>query len=285
MKYLGGKQRLGKHLQPTLHHLWYFFLKQKGVDLNGYLEPFCGSLGVFKHMTDLGEHGARTLVANDYHPDLITMWKAVQDNTLEYPDAISEEEYIAAKLMPSPNAYKAFVGFGMSFGGRYFGAYSQKYLGDKKEDFCKEMVNSLTRTAPCIQKKKVKFTNQMYQKIKPSKKFIYCDPPYAITKHPIKYRRDVKYYDVFDNSEFWNIMRKWSENNIVVISETDAPEDFVEVWNKERYRSAAQSTKTRFCKASDVESDTHKVEKLFIHQSHLDEELEEFLKKMLQESI
>ena len=45
---------------------------------------------------------------------------------------------------------------------------------------------------------------------------VYCDPPYAYSKYPIKYRRDVKKYDVFDNAEFWEQVRKWSKNNIVV---------------------------------------------------------------------
>ena len=257
MKYLGGKQRLGKHLAPVILDVWELHKEH----LNGYLEPFCGSLGVFKHVTDLPR--ARTIVANDYHPDLIALWKAVQDDTFDYPESISEEEYYAAKELPSPSAHKAFVGFGMSFGGRYFGAYSQKYLGDKKEDFCKEMTNSLKRTAPLIQKKKVKFTNRQYQTIKPKNKLIYCDPPYEKTKYPIKYRRGVKNYDTFDNEEFWNIMREWSKDNVVIISETHAPSDFKEIWNMERYRSASQSTKTRFHGQNNTK--THDQEKLFVY--------------------
>ena len=256
MKYLGGKQRLGKHLAPTLHDIW-----NDHPELNGYLEPFCGSLGVFKHMTELPR--ARTIVANDYHPDLIAMWKALQDDTFTFPESISEEEYHAAKDLPSPNAYKAFVGFGMSFGGRYFGAYSQKYLGTKKEDFCKEMTNSLKRIAPLLKKKKIKFTNKCYQDLKPSNKLIYCDPPYQDTKYPIKYRRGVKNYDTFDNEEFWDIVREWSKNNIVIVSETSAPSDFKEIWSKNRYRSAAQSSKTRFHKPNETE--THKDEKLYVY--------------------
>ena len=273
MKYLGGKQRLGKHLSPVLHKIWqnYKAQEKKQHVLNGYLEPFCGSLGVFKHMTDLDSDGAKTIVANDYHPDLIEMWKEVQAGNFEFPSSISEEEFLAAKQLESPNALKAFVGFGMSFGGRFFGAYSQKYLGEKNEDFCKEMVNSLKRTTPLIQKEKVTFTNKEYQSLKPKGKFIYCDPPYKQTKYPIKYRRDTKYYDVFDNDEFWDIMRKWSKNNLVVVSETDAPEDFIEIWNMDRYRSAAQSTKTRFSEKSEKPSETRKIEKLFIHKSRVNE--------------
>ena len=255
MKYLGGKQRLGKQIQIKLHEI---FEQNK---LSGYMEPFCGSLGVMKHMTDLK---TKKIIANDYHPDLIALWKAVQDDTFVYPKSISEEEYNAAKLLESPNAYKAFVGFGMSFGGRYFAAYSQKYLNGKNEDFCKEMVNSLKRIREKISN--VVFSNKDYKDLKPKNMLIYCDPPYAYSKYPIKYRRDVKRYDVFDNAEFWEQVRKWSKNNIVLVSELTAPDDFVEIWNYDVYRSAAQSDKTRFLGASETRS----VEKLFMHKSLVD---------------
>jgi DNA adenine methylase len=261
MKYLGGKQRLGKHLAPVLKQLLIKYKTKCGHKIVEYLEPFCGSLGVLKNMTDLDI----PIRANDYHPDLIQMWKEVQKNTFIYPESITEEEYLEAKKMQSPNAYKAFVGFGMSFGGRFFGAYSQKYLNGKKEDFCKEMVNSLKKTTPLI--KNVEFTNEDYLQLKPTNAFIYCDPPYSQTKYPIKYRRDTKKYDVFDNDLFWEKVREWSKKNFVVVSETTAPSDFTEIWNQTRYRSAAQSIKTRFSEKSDVASNTHDVEKLFIHKS------------------
>jgi DNA adenine methylase len=96
---------------------------------------------------------------------------------------------------------------------------------------------------------------------------IYCDPPYAFNKYPIKYRRDTKKYDVFDNDKFWEVMREWSKENMVVISEITAPPDFINIWEQERYRSAAQSKKTRFNKNSAVASNTHNTEKLFVHES------------------
>ena len=151
MKYLGGKQRLGKYISIVLHNLWNKY--NNNYKFKGYLEPFCGSLGVFKHMTDLNSNH---IIANDYHEDLISLWNAVKYNKFTYPKSISESQYNKAKLYKSPSAYKAFVGFGMSFGGRYFGAYSQKYLGNKKEDFCKEMTNSLKKIGKVIQFKNVK---------------------------------------------------------------------------------------------------------------------------------
>ena len=258
MKYLGGKQRLGKHLAPFLK-----MLIKKLPKCNGYMEPFCGSCGVLKNMTDLFPL-INKIVANDYHPDLIQMWKEVKAGTFVYPPSISEEEYLAAKALPSPSAHKSFVGFGMSFGGRFFGAYAHKYINAKKEDFCKEMVNSLNRTAPLI--KDVEFTHMDYRDFVTDETegmFIYCDPPYAYTKYPIKYRRDVKHYDTFDIPLFWENVRKWSQKNVVVVSEVVAPPDFKEIWNMDRYRSACQSAKTGKKNVKE-DDDFIQSEKLFI---------------------
>ena len=258
MKYLGGKQRLGKHLAPVLKQLWEKLVKTKNLD--GYLEPFCGSCGVLKNMTTISD----CVIANDYHPDLIEMWNQVKNGDFVFPPSISEEEYFAAKMLPSPNAHKSFVGFGMSFGGRFFGAYAHKYINSKKEDFCKEMTNSLKHTAPLIQN--VTFTNMSYLDMNPVNKFIYCDPPYAYKKFPIKYRRDIKHYDTFDTALFWETMRVWSKTNFVIISEIVAPEDFIEVWNMERHRSACNSLKTGKKNVKDYD-DFKSSEKLYVHSS------------------
>ena len=200
--------------------------------------------------------------ASDTHPDLIQLWKSVQDNTLVPPTTVSEKEYNQAKLLKSPNALKAFIGFGLSFGGRFFAAYAPKYTNGKKENYCQAACNSVRRKREKI--KNVDFKCCSYTNLKPSKLLIYCDPPYQQTNHPIKYRIGTKKYDDFDNEEFWKIMRKWSKTNIVIISETTAPDDFIEVWNKESHRSAANSLKTRY-KAKNTKK--FKTEKLFIHQS------------------
>jgi len=259
MKYLGGKQRLGKHISLFLLEI----CQKSDISLDGYMEPFCGSLGVLKNMTtnDLFPK----IIANDYHPDLIQMWKEVRDGLFIYPTNVSEEEYNNAKKLLSPSALKSFIGFGMSFGGRFFGAYAQKYVNDKNEDFCKEMMHSLQRISPKITL--VDFTNMDYRDCEPNNMLVYCDPPYKQTKFPIKYRRDVKHYDIFDTDAFWDCVRKWSAHNIVIVSEMTAPEDFIEVWSLERYRSACQSTKTRF---QNVHSETYKKEKLFLFKHSRD---------------
>ena len=55
---------------------------------------------------------------------------------------------------------------------------------------------------------------------------IYIDPPYKGTKQYAKNQID---YD-----EFYDFCRKLSQNNIVLISEYEMPNDFKCIWEKER---------------------------------------------------
>lgn len=252
MKYLGGKQRLGKHIAPVLKQLI-----QQHPQYLYYLEPFCGALGVLRNMTDID----LPIYASDYHPDLIALFQAVKKNDIDLPDQITEDTYLYYKhQVKSPNAMKGFIGFGTSFGGRYFAAFAHKYLNGKKENFCLEAKHSLHKLKPLIEK--VSFSCKDYTKCKPKNAFIYCDPPYQFTTFPIKYRTDVKHYDTFDNQLFWEMMRKWSKDNFVVISETHAPDDFVCIWEKEKTRTVSQSKKTRY---KNTQTNPIVKEKLFIH--------------------
>ena len=253
MKYLGGKQKLGKHIAKVI--LEY----SSKYNSDTYIEPFCGALGVLIHMSPY----FKKVYASDYHCDLIEMWEGVKTDTFKPPNIISESRYKSIKEMESPNALKAFAGFGLSFGGRFFGSYAQKYTNGKKEDFLKEAQNSLKKKRPYILN--VNFKCLDYKKLKPKKSIIYCDPPYAYNKHPIKYRRDTKEYDKFDNEEFWEIMRKWSKNNLVIISETKAPDDFIKIWEKEKTNSASKATKTTLKNVDKIKL----TEKLYIHKKYL----------------
>jgi DNA adenine methylase len=255
MKYLGGKYMIGKEISKIMLELI------NPDSISGYLEPFCGALGVLKHMNKYYEN----CEASDIHSDLISLWKSVQKGDFNPPEQVSEEDYLKIKEYKSPNAIKAFVGFGLSFGGRYFAAYAPKYTNGKKEDYLQAAKNSMNKLHHLIQG--VKFKNTSYLNLNPENKVIYCDPPYQKTKFPIKYRTGTKDYDVFNNVEFWDVMRKWSKKNYVFISETTAPDDFVCIWEKKSHRSAAQSNKTRYKNSSE----SYDSEKLFIHGSRFSE--------------
>ena len=237
MKYLGGKHGVGKKLAD-------FMTSECPPDqASGYLEPFCGSLGVFKHMTgkDYDKY-----IASDAHPDLIAMWKKIQQKKLRLPKKLSEDEYHRLKRAKSPNAMKAVAGFGLSYGGKYFAGYAQNAAGDSGRDFLNEFKNSLSKIGPSIQKPNVTFHNKTYDKFKPKNMLIYCDPPYMGTQG----------YSTgdFDHEKFWNKMREWSKDNCVFISEESAPKDFRVVWRQKKRRTLDHSR--RF----------HRMEKLYAYR-------------------
>lgn len=249
MKYMGGKNKISKYIAEFIKNL----VNKDMVD--GYLEPFCGSLAITVHMTDY-----KKVIASDNHPDLIKLWKSVQQNKFRPPKTLTEDKWNKIKNYKSPSALKAFVGFGCSFGGKFFGGYAQKYTNGKKEDFLKAATNSINKIKLKITD--VKFYKKDYKKWNPRNMLIYCDPPYMKINFPVNYRITTKKYTEFDNKEFWNVMRKWSKTNLVFISEQHAPADFISIWSKKKYRSISQSSKTRY---KSLKTKKYAMEHLFVH--------------------
>ncbi len=247
MKYLGGKHQNGRYIANILYHL------ASPDDVKGYLEPFCGSLGVFKHMSNY-----KKVIGSDIHPDLIKLWKEVKnDNFIPPKYKITDAAWEKARKLKSPNATKAFVGFGCSFGGIFFIANAQKYDKQNKRDFRKEAIKSINKIKPMIQKKNIVFKNKSYDKYNPKSMLIYCDPPYI---------GKTKYHGIkpFNHDKFWKIMRKWSKNNIVLISEEKAPKDFICIWEKKKRRTLLKTNRTKYNK---MNKRFYSSEKLFMHKS------------------
>lgn len=76
----------------------------------------------------------------------------------------------------------------------------------------------------------IDFMVKDYREFRPSGCVVYCDPPYGGTSG-YETSKD------FDTPEFWQTMREWSKDNVVLISELSAPEDFIVVWEKSTDRS------------------------------------------------
>lgn len=66
-----------------------------------------------------------------------------------------------------------------------------------------------------------------YDAFKPDNMLIYCDPPYKGNK----LGNFDSLFRTFDHDKFWDLMCKWSTNNILVVSESTAPKDFKKIWS------------------------------------------------------
>ena len=160
------------------------------------------------------------IIACDYNKYIIALYNAILKG-YELPDYISEEEYYELKYNKEKNEILAgFVGFGCSYSGKFFGNYAKNSTG---RNYCKNAKNSLMRKFSNIDKENIQFVWSNYKDLKPMGYLVYCDPPYKSNTQSTMQSYGV---EEFDSSLFWDVMREWSKNNTVIISEYEAPDDF-----------------------------------------------------------
>ena len=209
---MGGKSRLGRVIYKQL-----LVLESKiGGGPRPYLEPFVGMCGVMRHVA---ADGTRACFASDINKDLVCMWQKVQTGWTP-PLACTIERYNQLKTSKRASAERGFIGIVGTFGAVFFAGGCR--LGSTKRDYLAEGRRSLLKMKDTIQT--VDFMPAAsYDTFDPQGFLIYCDPPYANC-------RVSKLFDSFDSAKFWETMREWSKNNIVVVSESSAPPDFKILW-------------------------------------------------------
>jgi len=226
MKYMGSKNRIAKHLLPII-------LKDR-KEGQWYVEPFVGGANMIDKV-DGNRIGADS---NEY---LICLLKALQDGYVP-PDFVTEEEYKEVRAEKKLEPRTAFIGFGCSYSGKWFGGYARNVRKDAPDaerlnmttrNYCAESKRNLLKQLPNTLG--VTFIDIPYKKLRiPNNSLIYCDPPYEGT---------TKYKDGFDHTDFWQWCRdKKAEGHTIFISEYNAPDDFICVWKREVNSSLTKDT-------------------------------------------
>jgi DNA adenine methylase len=207
MRYFGGKTRICKEIAC--------FFESIREPNQVFLSAFVGGGWVESLMKD-------PKICCDKHNYLIDMYKAIQNGWFP-PKNITKEEYKYIKDHKDEKPYlTGFVGFGCSFAGKWFGGYAKE---SSDRNFCLNAYNSIMKKMDGF--KNTTFDCKDYSELNPSDMLIYCDPPYFGTT---QYAKQV--VGDFDHNKFWGVVRKWSLNNIVMVSEYTAPEDFSCLWQK-----------------------------------------------------
>ena len=117
MRYLGGKSKISKDIAKIINDE---IGRNKSVP---FVSLFCGSCSIESKVD------ANIKILNDAHPYLISLYKALQEG-YELPNNVTREQYnwIRAHKDLDP-ALSGFVGFGCSFGGKWFGGYASNRGG------------------------------------------------------------------------------------------------------------------------------------------------------------
>lgn len=243
---MGGKSRISKQISEVINNEIFRWQEQNKQRYSTnpehththFVSLFCGSCSIESKVN------ADIKILNDKHEYLIAMWQGLQ-NGYVLPDIITKEQYYDIKAnQDRDKCLTGFVGFGCSFGGKWWGGLAANKKGD---NYCsranisvnKDLQGLLNAQFVCLNYKDV---------IIPDNSVVYADPPYKGTTGYTTGN--------FNHDEFWEYMRKISKDNIVFISEQIAPDDFECIWQKE------------FTRTLDVnkENQPKKIEKLFTYK-------------------
>ena len=227
MKYMGSKARHAKELLPII-----LANRKEG---QWYVEPFVGGANMIDKV------GGNRIGA-DINEYLIEMWKAVSSGWMP-PELVTEEKYQKVRdNKDNDKPLTSYVGFAMSFGGKWFGGYRRDIAGTKDDPELKafnESEQSRKSYESLLKQQKkllgVDFRHRSYQDLDvPANSIIYCDPPYKDTTN---------YKDSFDHEAFYEWCRqKHKEGHQVFVSEYNMPDDFICVWSKEVNNSLTKDT-------------------------------------------
>lgn len=211
MKYIGSKRRLANRILPHIQH---------AIDATGfslYLEPFVGGANVIDKVAAPYKIGA------DNQRYLVALLRAAGGGTT-LPDTITREEYerVRDSRESYPDWYVGLVGFCASYKAKFFGGYAN---GNKSADgtvryYTDEAIRNLKKQSKALSG--IPFVCCDYRNWANTKNaVIYCDPPY----------KDATQYSSgqFDSAAFFEWCKTMAKDNVLIISEYEAPEGFEKI--------------------------------------------------------
>lgn len=213
MRYLGGKSKVARELCGVINRI-----RKPGQP---YWEPFVGGGAILERIrcSDAPSY------ASDFNHYLIAMWQALQDGW-EPPSVVTEDDYRRAKAGEFDDALTAFIGFGCSFGGKWFGSYQMKHHTRPNRTLVSMTLNSFKRMEKSLSETKLFHANFITTYPPGSGMLIYCDPPYNGTS-------GYDATDKFDTPLFWDKCRALeAQGHTVLVSEYEAPADYSAIWSQ-----------------------------------------------------
>ena len=236
---MGSKSRIAKHIVPIL---------QKYIDENNitcYVEPFVGGANIIDKIKCEYKFGS------DVNCYLIALLQHIQQG-LPLLETVPKQLYDKVRSAYNnrdtsmyEDWYVGNVGFLASFNGRWFDGgyaktvYEKTQNGLRERNYYREAKDNLLKQSANL--KDIDFAYANYKNlVLPPKEvqcLVYCDPPYNNVK---KFANSTH----FDYKEFWQWVRdSTKDNNIVIVSELYAPDDFEVIWEQKVLRSIKPNDK------------------------------------------
>lgn len=193
-----------------------------------YIEPFVGGGNMIDKVP------AEIRFGYDINEYAVAYLDAISRGWLP-PRAVSERTYNLVKDCPKsyPKELVGFVGFGCSYGGKFFGGYGRNGSTNPfRKPFQLEAFLSAKKQAPFVSG--VLFECRGFDEVSvPCGATVYCDPPYQST---------TGYGAEFDHDIFWAWAGALAMRCRVFVSEYTAPPNWLAVWEKNTTSSLTANT-------------------------------------------
>lgn len=218
MRYLGNKTRLSKELKPILSRYLDGF--------NLYIEPFIGAAGMMQAFSSYGNK-----IGCDACPYIIALLQYIKTGNTFSESEVTEEIYnqVRVNYKAYPKHLVGFLGYGCSFGGKWFGGYARGGINSNGQprDYAAESIRNINKLGSQLNNVALYWKN--YDDVKTGRgNVIYCDIPYGYSGKTTEYKQGA-----FNYGEFFYWARQESKANFVYVSEYNAPKDFIPIWSKE----------------------------------------------------
>lgn len=196
MRYLGGKSRDAKRLAAVIDTY-----RQPGQLV---WDPFCGGLSMAVALSVRGP-----VFASDIHPPLISLYQCVRAGWVPPSVEMSDAQYAAARRLPDWHPRKAFVGYGVSFGGKWFGGRA-RVSPSHRTPYEQSASAGLLRDVPAVAR--FGCIDFLAVRPRPTGAILYLDPPY---------RGTTSYAGTppFDHGLFMLRAQGWAAHTLVFVSE------------------------------------------------------------------
>lgn len=184
-----------------------------------YHEPFCGAMGTVYRMATL--RGDLSWHLSDSNEALVITWNALLAGWVP-PDHVTEEQYVELKRkMDIHDPLTGWCGHNLSFGAHWYRTYAR---GAKTEDyFSQKAKRSTAAKVAAMLAAGVTHVDCMDYRDTSGPGLFYLDPPYASSGG--SYYASCK----FDHVAFWDYARSLCRSAMVIVTEYEAPDDFVPV--------------------------------------------------------
>ena len=236
MKVAGSKENLADEILPVLMSFITAY------NINTYVEPFVGGANIIDKVQ------AEKRLGYDIDKYIIALFKHIQSGG-EIPDCITKEQFNDARVQyeTKGKTYEDwYIGLLGYLGGNGKKIYGQRKLGMTPDEFNDKYLEG--RSDLLHQMKfigDIEFKTADYKDLEFKGTLIYCDPPYSGKVGMNGHTKTINY------KEFWDKVREWSKDNVVIVSEEQAPDDFDVIWEQEN-------------SSEETDRNKRKTEKLFI---------------------